>query len=156
MLELTIPGRPSLRLEHLVLDYNGTIAVDGRLAPGVAERVQALAPHLSVHVITADTFGLAAEQTRGLFLNLTVIGPGEQAAQKRQFVERLGASGVVAVGNGANDAEMFQTAALAVCVMGPEGAATRTLMASHVTVPSAADGLDLLLKPGRLAATLRI
>ena len=33
MLNIEIPGREPLALCHLVLDYNGTIAVDGKLLP---------------------------------------------------------------------------------------------------------------------------
>ena len=36
MLNIEIPGREPLALRHLVLDYNGTIAVDGKLLPELA------------------------------------------------------------------------------------------------------------------------
>lgn len=36
MWQAEVPGRGTLRLEHLVLDLNGTIAQDGELVPGVA------------------------------------------------------------------------------------------------------------------------
>ena len=36
MLRTDIPGFGSLRIEHLVLDYNGTLALDGRMLPGRA------------------------------------------------------------------------------------------------------------------------
>ena len=36
MIAVDIPGYRELRLEHLVLDYNGTLAEDGKLLPGVA------------------------------------------------------------------------------------------------------------------------
>ncbi len=35
MLEIDIPGKSTLKLSHLVLDYNGTVACDGHLLPGV-------------------------------------------------------------------------------------------------------------------------
>ena len=43
MIAVDIPGYRELRLEHLVLDYNGTLAEDGKLLPGVATTLQALA-----------------------------------------------------------------------------------------------------------------
>lgn len=156
MLELQIPGRESLRLSHLVLDYNGTLALDGRLAPGVAERLIQLAEHLQIHVITADTFGKAGAETAGLPVTLQIIGQGDQAAQKAALVATLGPQQVVALGNGANDVRMLKDAALGICVLMNEGVATPTLLASDIVVTHAADGLDLLLHPGRLAATLRI
>jgi soluble P-type ATPase len=59
MLEVRVPGFGTLRIAHLVLDYNGTLAVDGRPLPGVKTRLQRLARSLRVHVLTADTFGRA-------------------------------------------------------------------------------------------------
>lgn len=156
MLELRIPGREPLRLEHLVLDYNGTLATDGRLLPGVAERITELAGRLSVHVITADTFGIAAVELSALPVILHIIGPGDQAEAKEALVKSLGPEGVAAVGNGANDRLMLERSALGICVLGVEGAAVGTLLAADVAVRQPTDGLDLLLRPGRLAATLRI
>ncbi len=156
MLELQIPGRETLRLEHLVLDYNGTLARDGVLRPGVAERIRALAAHLQVHVITADTFGSARAQTAELPVTLQVIGQGGQTEAKERLVESLGPAAVAAVGNGANDRLMLARAALSICVLEAEGAAVATLLEADVAVRSPEDALDLLLRPGRLAATLRI
>lgn len=39
MVEVEIPGHGTYRLRHLVLDVNGTIAVEGQLVEGVAGRV---------------------------------------------------------------------------------------------------------------------
>ncbi len=53
MIAVDIPGYGPLRLEHLVMDYNGTLAVDGEIAAGVAAALAALASQLTIHVITA-------------------------------------------------------------------------------------------------------
>lgn len=57
MLTIDIPGRGALGIAHVVCDYNGTIAVDGRLVNGVAQRVRRIAEFAQVSVLTADTFG---------------------------------------------------------------------------------------------------
>jgi len=57
MISIDIPGYKTLRLKYLVLDYNGTLAVDGLLLPGVVKQLNALSERLKVHVVTADTFG---------------------------------------------------------------------------------------------------
>jgi len=57
MLRISIPGRRTYELGHLVLDLNGTIALDGGLLPGVEDRLKALAERLVVHLATADTHG---------------------------------------------------------------------------------------------------
>jgi soluble P-type ATPase len=50
MLTIDIPGAAALRLEHLVLDFNGTLACDGALLEGVAPCLDRVAEHLQVHV----------------------------------------------------------------------------------------------------------
>ncbi len=64
MVAIEIPGRKSLSLCDLVLDYNGTLAFDGKIVPGVAQRLVSLAGLLDVHVLTADTFGGVREEPR--------------------------------------------------------------------------------------------
>lgn len=150
-----IPGMETLELRHLVLDYNGTLAIDGTLLPGVADGLRALATDLTVHVLTADTFGKSAEGLVGLPCHLAVLAPGDQDVAKRDFVRDLGADGCVCVGNGRNDRLMLETAALGIAVILGEGAAGVTVSAADVVVTSITAALELLENPLRLAATLR-
>jgi soluble P-type ATPase len=94
VISVVIPGFGSLDLEHLVCDYNGTLATDGRLLASVAPLLAELAQAVRVHVLTADTHGRAAEEIASLPVELTVVDAVNQAEAKRDFVERLGASGV--------------------------------------------------------------
>ncbi len=155
MVGIDVPGWKRVELEHLVLDVNGTIASGGRIIPGVREVLAALSEHLCIHAITADTHGTAAMLGEQLAVRVHVIARGQEAEQKLAFIEWLGASSVVAVGNGANDRLMLERAAVGICVIGAEGAATRALMAADVVVTDILDGLALLTEPARLAATLR-
>ncbi|RCK78973.1 MAG: HAD family hydrolase, a [Candidatus Ozemobacter sibiricus] len=155
MITIDIPGFKTLALQHLVLDYNGTLALDGRLLPGVADALADLAPHLAIHVLTADTFGTARAQLQGLALELTILEPEEQARAKRQLVSQLGATTVVAIGNGRNDRLMLAEAGLGIAVLQAEGAATEAWQAAHLVCPTILDALDLLRHPRRLVATLR-
>ncbi len=154
-MQITIPGQGALVLKHLVLDLNGTVALDGEILPAVAERLAALSAHLTIHLVTADTHGRAAEMAERLKVQLARIEAGNEAGQKLALVERLGAEQVVAIGNGANDAEMLAAAALGIAILGPEGLAIAALRAADVAVARIEDGLDLLLHPQRLVATLR-
>jgi soluble P-type ATPase len=155
MLDITIPNFGALSLTDLVFDYNGTLAVDGRLIPGAKPRLQAIAATLSLHVVTADTFGLAAEALAGLPCRLTVLPPGDQAAAKAALVRELGASQVVAIGNGRNDRLMLEAAALGIAVINEEGAATQTLLSADVVCRHILDALAFFTEPRRLIATLR-
>ncbi len=153
-LVIDIPGWRVLELEHLVLDLNGTLARDGRPLPGVTRAVGELAATLRCHLVTADTFGTAAELF-GPAVELARISAGHETRQKLEIVRGLGAKGVAALGNGANDVAMLRRAALGIAVLGPEGACAATLAAAEVVVPGPREGLELLLYPDRLRATLR-
>jgi P-type E1-E2 ATPase len=155
MLAIAIPGFRDLSVEHLVCDFNGTLAQDGRLLPGVHEALATLSSRLRVHVVTADTHGGAAAALADLQLTLHVVPPMRQAAEKRAYVERLGASSVVAIGNGRNDVAMLEVAALGIAVAQAEGAASAVLASADVVTSSIGAALDLLLRPQRLVATLR-
>jgi len=155
MIELDIPGRGVIRLQHLVSDVNGTLAVDGRLIDGAARGLLALSDRLQLHLLTADTHGRQQAIDRQLGLQAVLIPAGGEAEAKAAYVRGLGAEQVVTIGQGANDAGMLRDAALGICVLGPEGAAVEALMAADVFAPSIQDALDLLTQPLRLVATLR-
>ena len=155
MLELEIPGRGPLALSRIVLDYNGTLALDGRLASGADKLLIRLSKILEIDVVTADTFGLAAAGLSGLPLRLSVLPPGRQAEAKLAFLRDLGPARCAAVGNGLNDSLMVKEAALGIAILGPEGAARETIEAADAICPSAEAALGLLLNPKRLMAPLR-
>ena len=155
MIELSIPGRGPLRIQNLVTDVNGTIAVDGVLIDGLTKRLTSLRDRLEIHMLTADTHGRQAVIDQQLNLKATRVQPGNEAAQKAEFVRELGAETVVAIGQGANDAEMLKAAALGICVMSQEGVATETFNSADIVVPDIFAALDLFDKPVRIVASLR-
>jgi len=154
-LRIKIPGYGTLELKYLVMDYNGTLAVDGVVVKGVEQAFDMLAADLELHVITADTFGVAAENLDNMPCRLSVLPPGDQAAAKLDYIDRLGAESTVAIGNGRNDRLMLAKAALGICVILEEGAAVETINSADVICPSVLSALGLLLNPLRLTATLR-
>jgi P-type E1-E2 ATPase len=155
MIELTIPGRGILRLEHLVSDVNGTLALDGQLPDGLARLVRNLGDRLTIHLLTAGTHGRQSVIDQQLGLRAVRIQPGEEARQKAEYVRRLGADGVVAIGQGANDAAMLREAALGICILSREGVAVETLQAADLLAPDIFAALELLEKPLRIVASLR-
>ena len=155
MIEIEIPGFKVLQLAHLVLDYNGTLAVNGEMIEGVKSRLNALAGSLDIHVVTADTFGKAAQALDGMDGRLVILPPGNQAAAKAAYVRQLGGQATVAIGNGHNDRLMLEQAVLGIAVLGEEGTATAAMMAADVVARDVLSALDLLRNPRRLVATLR-
>lgn len=154
MLTVKIPGREEMTLSHLVLDYNGTIAEDGYVIDGIAERLETLKDALSIYVITADTHGTAAQRCEGLPLQVLTFPTVRVGEIKASEVRRL-SGGVVCIGNGFNDILMSEAADLSLAVIGKEGACGALLSRCDVVTTSILDALDLLLKPDRLRATLR-
>jgi soluble P-type ATPase len=138
-----------------VLDFNGTLAVDGRLLSGVKPRLAQLARSLGIHIVTADTFGKARASLRGVDCALEILKGGGEDRAKARYVRRLGTRAVACIGNGRNDRLMLRAAALGIATVQREGAALEALQAADVVVHDVCDALDLLLAPRRLVATLR-
>ena len=155
MLEMDIPGCRPIRLSDLVLDYNGTIAFDGKIIKGVKERLEVLSRSLGIHVLTADTFGSVRQELSGIACRLSVIPIENQVRAKVDFLRRLGCDTSVCIGNGRNDMLMLKEAALGIAVIQSEGACVEAILAADVVTNSVLDALDLLLHPLRLTATLR-
>lgn len=148
---LETPGGLSA-FRRVVLDYTGTLSLDGELLPGVEDRLHRLAQNLQITILTADTFGTARESVKDLPVNIQVIQNGQE---KAGIVAAMDAEGVIAIGNGRNDIPMMEVAAISIAVLGPEGAAASLLHAADIVTRDINDALDLLLNPLRLKATLR-
>jgi soluble P-type ATPase len=155
MITIDIPGSQKLELEHLVLDYNGTIACDGLLIPGVKDILINLSRSLTIYVLTADTFGGAQKEMQGIPCETIVIPKENQAEAKADYVRKLGANHCACAGNGRNDALMLKEAALGIAVIQTEGAAMEAILSADVVTQNILDALDLMRRPLRLAATLR-
>ncbi len=150
-----IPGNKQLIIEHVVLDYNGTIAIDGRIISGVKERINELSEQLDFHVLTADTFGSVRQELSQVNCQVVIIGEENQDESKRAFVEQLGAQNTLSAGNGRNDALMLKEAALGIGILQNEGLNKEAMLAADIICLSIMDVFDFLKKPKRLIATLR-
>ncbi len=155
MFELEIPGFGKVSLRHLVTDYTGTLSVDGKLLPGLRERINKVAEILEIHVLTADTFGKAREELEGLRVKVKVLDGEDHDLKKAQYVRELGPESVMALGNGNNDRLMLKEAKIGVAICLDEGCSVEALVNAKILVKSALDALDLILQPKRLKATLR-
>jgi len=155
MIEIDIPGYKKLKLKNLVLDYNGTLACDGEMLPGVKARLTELAEKLSIHVLTADTFGKVRSGLKGIPSDLSILPLNRQDVGKRDYVKRLGADCIAAIGNGRNDRLMLKESVLGIAVVLGEGAAIECVTAADVVCCTILSALELLTNPLRLIATLR-
>jgi P-type E1-E2 ATPase len=155
MIKIDIPGNKKLMLEHLVLDFNGTIAFDGALMDGVKECLAELSQKMIIHVITADTFGSVKKALKDIDCKLAVIPLDHQDAAKLEYVKNLGYDKTVSMGNGLNDQLMLKASALGVAIVSGEGAAFETLASADMVCTDILSALSLLIHPLRLTATLR-
>lgn len=155
MIELNIPGRGFIQIEHLVCDVNGTLATDGQLLDGLIQPLSHLRDRLTLHLLTADTH--RQQDTIDHLLNLKAvrIQPGDEGQQKAEYIKRLGTEHVVAIGQGANDAAMLKCAAIGICLLSNEGTALETLLAADLIMPDIFSALELFEKPLRIVASLR-
>lgn len=156
MIQISIPGSGDLILKYLVLDYNGTIAFDGNLYNSIKPILTELSGLISIHVLTADTFGNVKQELEDLPVSLYVLSSDEQDKQKLEYVIKLGKENCVCIGNGRNDRLMLKEAKLGIAVVQEEGACAQTLLAADIICNSTTSAFELLLHPKRLIATLRV
>lgn len=155
MKEITVPHYKDLRLKHIVLDYNGTLAKDGEMKIEVRPLLASLREHYEIHVITADTFGSVKAQLEGSDVTIKVLQSSDHTLEKAAYVDELDASVCATVGNGNNDTKMLEKSALGIALIGDEGCSTKTLMSCDIVCKEIADALELFLDEKRLIATLR-
>jgi soluble P-type ATPase len=152
---IEIPNFKTLAITHIVCDYNGTIAKDGIVLPGIRPLFEKLCRRYTLHVITADTFGSVKAQLEGYGAQIKVLSSGDHTREKAEFIAHLGADSCAAMGNGNNDSEMLRSAAVGIAVLGDEGCSKDALFSADMVCQNSADALALFLEPKRLIATLR-
>ena len=155
MLEIDIPGFGFVKLEHLVSDFTGTLSVDGKLVPKVREILNSISEFLKIHILTADTFGIARQELEGINCEIHILTGPDHDVQKENYIRNLGVENVVALGNGINDRKMLKAAKIGIAICLKEGCAKDAYVSSDIIVNSAVDALELLLNTKRLKATLR-
>lgn len=154
-ISVNIPAFKQIDIEHLICDFNGTIAVNGKLIDGVKDRLNKISESIQVHIITADTFGTVKNELEGINCKLVIISEGNQAEEKLNFLRSCGGNVSVCVGNGRNDKLMLKEAIIGIALIQDEGTFTETIISSDIVCKSINDALDLLLNPKRLIATMR-
>ncbi len=152
---ISIPNYADLKIAHVVLDYNGTLAGNGIVSEETRVCLQQLTEMYRVYVITADTFGTVKQELEAFDLEVMILSSKDHTAEKAALIEKLGAGQTAAMGNGNNDRLMLESAALSIALMGSEGCSVETMQAADILCGSIVDAMELLIHPKRLVATLR-
>ena len=155
MISIEIPGVGRLQVESVLFDWNGTLAADGELIPGVKEKIESLSERVNIYVLTADTHGTVEMKIQDLKAELVRIPPEESRKGKQTFLRTLKPKTIVSIGNGSNDSSILKESALGIAVLGKEGLSLAAMKNADLVVKDVFDAMDFLLKPKRLIATLR-
>jgi len=152
---IDIPGWGNIDIKNIVIDLNGTIATDGKIASEVRKKITSLSELAKVYILTADTQGTANEEILGMNAELIKIPEEDSKQRKFDFLKNLNLEMTVVIGNGSNDQLILKEAALGIAVLGDEGVSVSAIKSADIVVKNIQNALDLLLKPKRLIATLR-
>ena len=155
MINVPIPGWGELSIEYVMVDFNGTVAVDGKMKKEAKDVIEKLSRYVKVFVITADSYDSVESELAASNITFIKVNKETSGDEKAKVVRELGPEKIVAIGNGANDAAMIKEAALGIAVSGEEGCATSLLKDADVVVPDIMTAFGLILHPERLVATLR-
>ncbi|WP_321311477.1 ATPase P [Halarcobacter sp.] len=154
-MKIDIPGRDDFELKNIVFDYNGTIAIDGKLISGVSESINSLSQDFDFYVITADTYGTVEKELENTNCKVITIGKDSQDICKLDFIKQLGSNTTLSVGNGRNDMLMLKESILGIAILQDEGLCTQTMLNSDILVKSIKDVFSFLGDKNRLIATMR-
>lgn len=142
-------------MQHLLLDFNGTLAVDGKLINVVKEYLNQVSEKLQVHIITGNSFGTAEAELEGIAYTVKLLPKENQRLEKGKYIAALGYDSVISIVNGSNDKEMLQYSAVGIILIQEEGVSAETLLVSNMVCTNIYDALDLIINPKRMSATLR-
>ncbi len=144
-----------LTLKYLLLDYTGTLSEHGKLMNCIKEKIQQLSGKFEkIFVLTADTFGTAERELKGLPVEVKILKhPSSEG--KIEVVKKLGGEFCVSVGNGNNDIEMLKLTKLSLAVINKDGCHAKLIGVADILFKSTCDALDAISEPKVLISLLR-
>ncbi len=155
MLIYNIPGIGKIEIDNIVFDYNGTIAVDGKLIDDAKVLIIKLKEYANIHILTADTYGTVEKECAELGVKVAKFPKEMASLSKKEIVENLGPEKTICVGNGFNDIEMFKICKISIAIIENEGCSGKLLAHSDIVTKSIKDAIKVILNENRMKATLR-
>ena len=153
MITIQRPGQSPLEIEHLLIDFEGTLASDRRVHPKAKDKINLLSKKTKIYIFARSEREIVEIVLRKVKAEILYLPDGSASQTKQELLTRLGREKTAAIGNGADDASILQEAALGICVLGREGAAGESLCKADLIVTDILHALDFLLKPLRQKAT---
>lgn len=152
---LNIPGRDNIQVTNVILDFNGTIAIDGKLIDGVSEKINTLSNVVNFYVVTADTYGTVERELSGVNCSIINLSNSDEFKNKLEVLISLGKNKTLCVGNGFNDRIVLKESVLGISLLQEEGLSVEALVASDLVCKSIIDVFKCIENPNRIIATLR-
>jgi len=147
-------GVGEINLNTIILDLNGTLAIDGKLVEGVIPRIVKLKElGFKIYLFTGDQRGTAAMQAKELGIELMFAKTTEE---KAECAKKCNFETTVAIGNARIDIGTFDNAKIKIGTLQREGIHAGILPHIDILMPSINDALDLLINPDSFNATMRL
>ena len=154
MISIQRPGMENLDIHFVLIDFEGTLAMDGRVHPKAKDKVNLLSKRATVYILTKGNREKVDETLRKMKAEILYVTEGDSSQQKLSLLQRLGPHQTAVIGNGFDDVQIMEQAGLGMCVIGKEGSSPEAVAKADLVVTSVLDALDFLLKPLRQGATL--
>lgn len=153
--QLDIPSLGQFSFEHIVFDFNGTLAAQGQMPEHLVKLLSDLSCLLDVHVLTKDTFQNVRVALKETHVLVAIVDEHGGTEAKLRYIEELGTHKTIAVGNGSVDSKMLKAAGLGIAVIGHEGLSAKAMKDADLIFGCIEDVFATLLNPLSLIATLR-
>jgi soluble P-type ATPase len=154
MISIQRPGMESLDIHFVLIDFEGTLAMDGRVHPKAKDKVNLLSKRATIYILTKSNREKVEETLKKMKVEILYLTEGDSSQQKLNVLQRLGSHQTAVIGNGLDDVRIMEQAGLGMCVIGKEGSSAEAMAKADLVVNNVLDALDFLLKPLRQRATL--
>ncbi len=154
MILIERPGLNPLEIEFILIDFEGTLAIDRRVHPKAKDKINLLSKRAKIYILTKEKKELIEERLRKVKAEIVYLDEGGSSQRKLDLLHQLEPTRCVAMGNGVDDAAMIKEAGIGISIIGKEGSAGEAVRNSDLVFIDILDALDFLLKPLRQKATL--
>jgi soluble P-type ATPase len=154
MISIQRSGMENLDIHYVLIDFEGTLAMDSRVHPKAKEKVNLLSKRANIYILTKSNREKVEKSLRKMKVDIVYVTEGDASQQKLNVLQRLGPHLTAVIGNGLDDLQMMDQAGLGMCVIGKEGSSAEAVAKADLVVTNVLDALDFLLKPLRQSAIL--
>lgn len=154
MILIQRPGQEAIEINYILIDFEGTLASDGRVHPKAKDKINLLSKRTKIYILAKGEKEKIQETLRRVKAEIFFVKEEESSSQKLELLLNLGPSRSIVIGNGMDDVRMMEEAGLSMAIIGKEGISGELIQTADLIFTDIIDALDFLLKPLRQKATL--